>query len=667
MEPRSRTTSGVPRRRARYARLLAALVIGVSFTLLATRSAAAVAAAGYLPQQGVPFAIANGTSPLVISYVGSTADRPERLGDQIRFTVSGHAGSLAKPKIRVGSTESTTLTVPLGGDPCTSTQDFPASPAGVPTRCFATVSIYSLTPGPVDIVMEDLTVGFVDRMDNAAEFYPQRLSAPVLNEDEGPDDQQTDEVAVQNVGSAAAIFVLETYDQDGVAIPTQRRVHNNVPPGAVRVISLPADNHQRVAVVGSDQPIVAQVHHAVPFSDGSMGTAIGGAASSPTTMTGDVVTLPFIANDFGGIHETVFTIWNTGAHLACVSVEYSFVPGLGTVGPEGRPPFVDAGPGGGGCRTGYAVPVNASIAFAPPFEIPDAIQMPEDTLGALMAATVTAEGSSVSVSVNAFWADENGSLPKEADYDGFLVSGTGPGVPQPAVGTNVTVPLALKTESGFYTQVLLSNPNAEPADVQIVYTGNTGTHTAHLVVPPHGVANHSVYSDNIVPLGFVGVATVVADQPVAAVLFRGKKLAPTSDEDEDVYTALNGIPVGNASTRVALPFVFRRGFLQPSGVSINSWISLSVVGGGVAHVTVRSVGSCGPTLSDAVYQTIVTITGSFIFYQNADADNGFSPTPPCFDGATIVTSDVPVIAAGSVLDARKPGDQEGIYNGIALP
>ena len=109
-----------------------------------------------------------------------------------------------------------------------------------------------------------------------------------------------------------------------------------------------------------------------------------------------------------------------------------------------------------------------------------------------MAVTVTITNGSASAQVEAYTTA--GAI-KSAGYEGLLFSASGPGAPPPDLGTNITLPLGLKTPDGYYTQYLFSNPGTNVADVTLVYTGTTGTHTVKISIPAGGVANHSVYSD----------------------------------------------------------------------------------------------------------------------------------------------------------------------------
>ena len=332
---------------------------------------------------------------------------------------------------------------------------------------------------------------------------------------------------------------------------------------------------------------------------------------------------------------------------------YQFVAGAGAVGPEGRPPLVHSGLPTGDCKDG-GLPVlpGREQAFTPAPGL--GIAFPEATRNTLMSATIVATGGPVGVSVRAFTSD---STFKEASYEGFDVTRD--------LGTDISVPLALKTVDGYYTQILFSNPNRVPTEVTIVYSGNTGTHEVKRNVGPFGVLNHSTYSDNVVPAGFIGAAVVKSTQPIAVVTFRAKKVDPRGDLDEDLYTAWNGIPSAKAARTLAFPLIVRRFDRDASHDGVNSWISVSVPGGGVANLTIRAVGTCSPSGPDVVYTTTRRITGSFVFYQNAETDTGLGANPPpCFYGTVTITSDAPILGVASYLTDRSPGDGEAVYNAV---
>ena len=413
-------------------------------------------------------------------------------------------------------------------------------------------------------------------------------------------------------------------------------------------------------MIGSDQSVAATSFLGRGRTQGRPALALQNGFPFSPTLTGAVISLPYVSNNLESTYSTDIALVNTGSTVACAVLSYAFVPGGGAVGPAGRPALLDSGPGGSSCTTGYPIPVTGEIRFAPNSGTV-ARAFPAETKNALMAATVTVTGGSAAAVVEAYTTD---GTAKAAGYEGFLVSATGAVAPPSDLGTNITLPLGLKTPDGYYTQYLFSNPGATAASLTILYTGNTGAHTVQMSIPPGGVANHSVYSDAIVPIGFVGAASVTSNVPISAVLFRAKKVNVTSELDENIYTAVNGIPSVNASKILSFPLVLRRLGKDSLHDGRNSWISVSVPGGGSANLTIRFVGVCTGADPLKVYTTTRTISGSFVFYQNADFENGFGENPSCFNGAGTITSDVPVLAVASFITDLFIGDGEGVYNAI---
>jgi hypothetical protein len=403
-----------------------------------------------------------------------------------------------------------------------------------------------------------------------------------------------------------------------------------------------------VGVLSSDQPINALLVRDIESTSYVKSYSIHNSFPNG----GNVISLPYIANAAGATYNTRFAIANTGSVTACVTVTYAFAGGA-------TAPYTDNGPGGSGCTAGYPIAAGGQVAFAPT-NIDGATPMPAATAGQVMAATVNATGAPVVVGVDAYLT---GGPRKLASYDGFIVNASAPTTDD--IGTVIAIPLAIKL-SGYYSQILLSNPNGSVANATITYKGSTGTHTVTLTVPANGTANHSVYSDSVVPEGFLGAATVTSDQPLAAVLFRSKMTAPGSFVDEDLYTAVNGIPTDRATTTAKFPLIFRR-IAGGGGLSgYNTWMSVAVADGGVANLTITAItdtsntpASCG---ASPTYTTTKQINGSFVFYQNLDADNGFGANPACFWGGVTVTSDRPIIAIADATNDLFAGDNDGLYN-----
>jgi len=473
-----------------------------------------------------------------------------------------------------------------------------------------------------------------------------------------PNSKENTSVVAQNDGTAAATIVMDVYTPAGVLVPSASVPYTNVPPGATRTFAQAINSgltpgFRGVGVLSSDQPVNALLVRDILGNSGGHSYSIHSANAAGGTK----VTLPFVANNFNGTYATRFTVANTGTTTACISVQYAFV--------DGRPSVTDSPTGQGGCTNGYAIPVNGQVAFAPT-TVDGALQMPASTAGAMMAATVTASSGTITVGVDSYYINGNRGL---ASYDGFVV---GDSAANSDLGTTILIPIALK-EDGYFSQVLLSNPNATAANATIDYLDqNTGQHyTVNLSVPANGTANHSVYeASGGIPEGFIGSATVTSDQPLAAVVFRVKMTSPGSYAYTDLYSAANGIPDGRATATAKFPLVFRRAYSQmPTFVGYNTWVNVAVVGGGTANLTITSINdtsNAAPGCQAAATYTITKqITGSFVFYQNADSDNGFGANPSCFWGGMTITSDKPIIAVSDAQNDLNSGDNDGMYNAFS--
>ncbi|MFN8508822.1 MAG: hypothetical protein U0547_14825 [Dehalococcoidia bacterium] len=599
--------------------------------------------------------LASETAAAPIQITGDSAAPAEHVGDEVTFTARPAGGSAARPLFPNGQSE---IKVALEGLPCDGNAD-PATRQSELRKCYAATSLRSATAGKVEVRAQAAS-GANWRIEMS--FVEPRLIVPLKPLDRPINGQ----FRVQNVGAAAADIVIAAFDEEGKAIPDAIASYAGVPAGAVVG---PNDDRFRAAgfangtlVAGSQQPLAATKFDGVARADGEAGlTMANGFSLRP--LAASTVTLPYVANRLGELYDTSFTVVNTGRGTACVTVRYAFVAGAGVVPATGWPAVVDAGTPTASCARGYAIAPLGSLRFSSSGDS-GAVALPPSTQGAMMAATVESKGSGVAVLVDA------GTLSgpaKGAAYEGFLAGTTGDPAPPKDVGTSLVAPLALKTADGYYSQVLVSNPNPAAAVVTITYRSAAGeTYPVRLDVPADGVANHSVYADSVVPDGFVGSATIASTQPIAAVVFRAKRIDPAVDADEATYTAVNAMPVERASLAVAVPYISRRASAQGSSLGFNSWVSITAPGGGTAGVSILASGSCGS--ERIVTVTEVTFQGSTVLYQNADSGNGFGTTPKCFSGSMLLTSNVPILAvAARIWDGDIAEDNEGMYNGWPLP
>jgi hypothetical protein len=491
-------------------------------------------------------------------------------------------------------------------------------------------------------------------------FVPTTGLPNVLRASLLPNSKENTSAIAQNNGTLPATIALDLFTPGGVLVPSASVVYTAVPVGGTRTFPQAINaglvsGFRGVGVLSSDQPINALLVRDIESASGQKSYSI----HSSSATGGNTVTLPYIANGLNSVYNTRFAIANAGTAVACVAVSYAFV---GTT----RAPVVDAGPGGAGCASGYPVPIGGQVAFAPT-ALDGALAMPASTANGLLAATVTSVGAPVTVAVDAYLS---GGPRKLASYDGFIVNPASPTTDD--IGTSIAIPLALKTADGYYTQVLLSNPNPTLARATITYRSDRGaTFSVPLTVAANGAATHSVYSDNVVPVGFIGAATVTSDQPLAAVLFRAKMTTAGSFVDEDLYGAVNGVPTDRAATTAKFPLIFRRAYRSGGSFGYNTWVSVTVADGGSANLTITSVNdtqnSAPNCAAAATYTATARVDGSFVFYQNLDdaVANGFGANPACFWGGMTITSDRPIIAIANATNDLNTGDNDGAYNGFA--
>ncbi|HEY5477779.1 MAG TPA: hypothetical protein VIK11_13830 [Tepidiformaceae bacterium] len=515
------------------------------------------------------------------------------------------------------------------------------------------------------VALPAVTVSAADSGSNAPTFtrgahtsLPYQRVLPSLL----PNSRENTTAVAQNAGTAAATIAMDIYTPGGLYVSSASVTYANVPVGGSRTFPQASNTgltagFRGVGVISSDQPISAVlVREIASNTDGKSYSIHDAYAAGANT-----ISLPYIANALNGTYNTRMAIANTGTAVACVTVAYAFVPGNGAIPASGSAPYTDNGTGGSGCSSGYPIAVGGQLTLSPD-GVDSSTLMPAQTRNALMAATVTSIGSPVTVAVDAYLSDGTKKL---ASYDGFVVGGAAQ-----EIGTQLSIPLALKTPDGYYSQILLSNPNSTAANATIVYTDGTShqSYTVALTVPANGTANHSVYSDNVVPTGFVGAATVTSTQPLAAVVFRSKMTNGGSFVDEDLYTAANGVPVGRGATTARFPLIVRRLGMSGSYYGQNTWVSVSPANGGSATLTITSVADSatvpGTCSSAATYTTTVTISSPTIFYQNLDLNNGFGTAPTCFYGSMTITSSAPIIAVADSTNDLYNGDLDGMYNAL---
>lgn len=479
-----------------------------------------------------------------------------------------------------------------------------------------------------------------------------------------PAGNENTSIIVQNVGTANATLASDYYLPDGTLIEGASLVETNVPPGGTRTFAQALNTnlgagYRGVGVVSSDQPINALLVRDI-LAGGSANNHSYSIVNAQAT-GGSKLALPILLDEQSSEQwNSRISVVNTGTTLACLKITY--------FNTSGGSPIVDNPTGQGGCANGRPVPAGGQLTYGRAGT--GTVQYPAGTRGEQMAALIevtnAASTNLIAASVDIYRSDGNRLL---GSYNGFVVNDANPGSDD--VGTEVIIPLAIKHSSGFYSVIGVQNVGTQAADVNIQYIGATeqGVPVNQTVKLPNvsNVGFHSAFDPTFnAPLDFVGYARVTSTQPIAGLLVRGKLTTFGSGINEPIYGAVNGVPVDQAGTGWNVPLIFRR-FAQTFAGSIgyNSWLQVQVADGSSAQVTIRMVGDPNSGCPVGPYQITATVSGSKVFYMNADSDNGFPAgnAPACFWGGAQVTANKPIIVISNVTSDSYPGgDNEGTFN-----
>ena len=489
-----------------------------------------------------------------------------------------------------------------------------------------------------------------------------------------PDGKENTVVIAQNAGTANADIVMDVYTPGGVIVPSASRPALGIAPGGTATFAQAVNNglqpgFRGVGVLSSNQPINGILVRDILASRAT--NAKSYSLANATSTGGHALAAPIAFNQLasGGLNwNSRSSVVNVGTTTACVRATYTLLPNTGGSTGGSAQTLTDNGPGGSGCEQGYPLAAGAQLTFSPE---PGDTGLPAGSVNNQMAVRYDVLNASASnkiaAVVDVYRSDGNRLL---GSYNALVQDASAPD----DVGTNVIAPIAMKSTSGFYTVIGVVNLGSTPANVSIQYIGNladgTGaayTQTVNLGSVSEGTFN-STYSVQDMPLGFIGFARVVSDQPVAVTVIRGKQTAAFSGVNEAGYAAVNGVPEDRGATEWAAPLYFRR-FAPGAAPSVgyNSWVQIQVVDGSTANVTLRYVGDPTSGCPVGPYQLSTTVTNSKVFYANLNGspDNGFASgnAPSCFFGGLEVTANKPIIMISQVGADKFPGgDSEGVAN-----
>ncbi len=492
-------------------------------------------------------------------------------------------------------------------------------------------------------------------------------AGPFVSAVQFPTGNENTSIIVQNAGNADATIALDIYTPAGVLIPEASKVFTGVPVGGTRVFAQATNTgllpgFRGSGTVSSDQKVNALTARDILSSDGSKSYSIANA--------GDVgaqkLAIPIAFNELmTNQWNSRIAVVNTGTAIACIKVTYFLVPNVGGSATSAQT-IVDNPTGQSGCANGYAVPVSGQVTFGRTGT--SVTQFPASTANNQMAMQIEVlnpGANNIAANVDIYRSDGNRLL---GSYEGFAVNDSAPATDD--VGTDVVIPLAIKSPSGFYSVVGVLNTTGTAADVTVQYIGVDGNNApVNVSVTLPGVTNvafDSIYTHDNIPVGFIGYARVTSSASVAALLVRGKQTVAFSGVNEATYSAARGVPADQAATGWLIPLIFRRYAGGDGFLGYNSWIQVQVADGGTANVTLNFIGDPNSGCPVGPYNATFSVTGSKVFYMNLDSDNGFPAgnSPSCFWGGATVTADKNIIVVSNVTADKFPSnsDADGLFN-----
>jgi hypothetical protein len=457
---------------------------------------------------------------------------------------------------------------------------------------------------------------------------------------------------VQNGGLFPAEVTVDYYDPDGVRI-AQDKVEE-LAPGASTVFDqaeqpdLP-HGFSGSAVVTADQPIKTVILKYIEEDDvlslgGDDGLSVGS----------NRIYLPLIYSRFGpdGAWNTRFVLQNAStATTVCVQTTYRSHDGT-VVFSE---PLPDALADPQCPNGGLPLPAGGVILRN---QANMTEELPEQFEGSLIVETVP-NGEEEATALLAAGADIfNSEQPSFASYKGlgWDPSGTGD------LSTAVLVPLVFKNfgeDTGWNTRFAISTADpTQTTEVTVTYCCDErlpepdGSLRKTFAVLASTVIDQALEAE--LPDGFVGSAVITGEQPLAVVQTMASVLP-----DKASFGAFVGIPQSTASTSVWLPVLYKNsGWKGPLGDAAgwNSWFRVQVANGDTANIEVTyyddALDGGSASFSDSV-------TDSRTFDQHTDP-----LLPENFEGAAVITSDVPIAVVAGVWSDAYQGDAEALFAGF---
>lgn len=298
---------------------------------------------------------------------------------------------------------------------------------------------------------------------------------------------------VQNASSSPVDVTVSIYGP-GSSTPVATQTATSVPP---------------YASVSFDQKDLAGLTSGVPYSAkieatgnvavianiyGGAGTPVDNQLYSynPVASGSLVVYAPVIMHAYYG-YNTALVIQNMGTG----GTDYTVTYGTGQV------------------QTG-TIPAGASVSlYTPASGVP---------AGTLTGAKVESSAEPIVVLVN-----ESTDKNRAASYIGFAGG-----------STTVRAPIVMRRYYEYNTSVTCQNLGTAPTVMTISYGGISGTNSSPSI-PPDGTYMFYQPADPLLPDGWIGSATITADQPIVCVVNEDQNEPPKVDQVMDQLYAYEGI------------------------------------------------------------------------------------------------------------------------------
>lgn len=457
---------------------------------------------------------------------------------------------------------------------------------------------------------------------------------------------------VQNGGLFPASVIVDYYDPEGVRI-AQDKV-DELAPGASTVFEqaeqpdLP-HGFAGSAVVTADQPIKTVILKYIEQGDV---LSLGGDDGLSTGF--NRIYLPLIYSRFGpdGAWNTRFALQNVStATTVCVQMTYRSHDGT-LVFSE---PLADAPPDPQCPNGGLPLPAGGVILRN---QANMTEELPEQFEGSLIVETVTNDEEEPTALLAASADIFNSARPSFASYKGlgWDPSGTGD------LSTAVLLPLVLKNlgeDTAWNTRFAISTADpTQMTEVTLTYCCDErlpepdGSFRKTFVMQASTIIDQGLELG--LPDGFVGSATITAEQPLAVV-----QTMASAFPDKASFGAFVGIPQSTASTSVWLPVIYKNsGWKGPFGDAAgwNSWFQVQVASGGTADIQVTYYGD---NLAGGSLSFSDSVTGLRTFDQHTDP-----LLPEDFEGAAVITSDEPIAVIGGITSDAYQGDADALFAGF---